>query len=144
MTSSSGTTYLWSNGATTASINVTSAGSYSVRVTNSAGCQSASSTATVVSLSAVPGTPTISASGPTTFCPGGSVTLTSSTGISYLWSNGATTPSINVSTAGSYTVQVTNAAGCQSASSSATVVSVSTIPTAPTITASGSDIYLFW
>ncbi len=138
LTSSSGTTYLWSNGATTASINVTTAGSYSVRVTNSAGCQSLSSTATIVSLSAVPGTPTISASGPTTFCQGGSVTLTSTSGSTYLWSNGATTPSINVTTSGSYSVQVTNPAGCQSASSLVTNVLVNAVPAAPTITASGS------
>jgi hypothetical protein len=57
-------------------------------------------------------TPTIAAGGPTTFCAGGSVTLTSSPGTSYLWSNGATTRSINVTTSGSYTVRVTNSGGC--------------------------------
>ena len=104
-----------SNAATTASINVTTAGSYTVRVTNAAGCQSAASTATIVTVNALPATPTITAGGLTTFCSGGNVTLTSSAGTSYLWSNAATTSSINVTTAGSYTVQVTNAAGCQSA-----------------------------
>ena len=58
--------------------------------------------------------PTITAGGPTTFCAGGSVTLTSSAGTSYLWSNGATTRSINVTASGSYTVRVTNSGGCQS------------------------------
>ena len=62
-------------------------------------------------------TPTITAGGPTTFCAGGSVTLTSSAGTTYLWSNGATTQSINVTSSGSYTVRVTNASGCQSAAS---------------------------
>src|ERR1035437_6695485 len=47
-------------------------------------------------------TPTITAGGPTTFCTGGSVNLTSSPGTTYLWSNGATTQIINVTTAGSY------------------------------------------
>jgi len=75
-------------------------------------------------------TPTITADGSTTLCVGGSVTLTSSTGTSYLWSTGATTASISPTTAGNYTVQVTNANGCQSASSAATVVTVNAQPSA--------------
>ncbi len=72
---------------------------------------------------ASPSAPTISASGSTTLvCPGKTVTLTSSAGTTYLWSTSATSQSIVVSTAGNYTVKVTNAAGCQSASSVATVV----------------------
>jgi len=69
-------------------------------------------------------TPTITAGGPTTFCEGGSVTLTSSAGSTYLWSTGATTSSINVTTSGNYTVQVTNANGCQSPISGATVIKI--------------------
>ncbi len=137
LTSSTGTSYLWSNGATTRSINVTSTGSYTVRVSNSNGCQSAASSPTNVTVNALPTTPTITAGGPTTFCAGGSVTLTSSTGTSYLWSNGATTRSINVTTGGNYTVRVTNASGCQSAASVATVVTVNALPATPTITAGG-------
>ncbi|WP_264521065.1 MBG domain-containing protein [Flavobacterium sp. N1994] len=73
-------------------------------------------------------TSTISAGGSTTFCSGGSVVLTSSTGNSYLWSNGATTQSITVSTSGSFTVQVTNSFGCLSAASAATTVTVTSQP----------------
>src|SRR5664280_2785349 len=141
LTSSAGTSYLWSNGATTQSINVTSSGSYTVKVTNASGCQSASSVATVVTSNALPGTPTISAGGPTTFCSGGSVTLTSSAGTSYLWSNGATTPSINITASGSYTVKVTNASGCQSAASAAIIVTVNALPITPTITANGPTTF---
>src|SRR5665811_1055330 len=86
-------------------------------------------------------TPTITAGGPTTFCAGGSVTLTSSPGTTYLWSNGATTPSINVTTSGSYTVKVTNASGCLSAASSATIVTVNALPATPTITAVGPTTF---
>ncbi len=50
--------------------------------------------------------PLISASGPTTFCAGDSVTLTTNTGTNYLWSTGATTQSINVKTSGAYSVSV--------------------------------------
>jgi hypothetical protein len=49
--------------------------------------------------------------------------------MSYLWSNGATTQSIAVSQAGNYTVQVTNASGCQ-ATSAATTVTVNASPVA--------------
>jgi photosystem II stability/assembly factor-like uncharacterized protein len=54
----------------------------------------------------------IVASGPTTFCEGGSVTLTASGGSNYLWSNNQTTPAITVTEAGNYSVTVSNAAGC--------------------------------
>jgi hypothetical protein len=88
------------------------------------------------SCSPVP-TPTIQASGLTTFCSGGSVTLTSSAGSSYFWSTGATTSSISVTTSGSYWVRVTNANGCQSAQSDSVVVTVNPIPSAPTASNSG-------
>jgi gliding motility-associated-like protein len=48
-------------------------------------------------------------------CQGGSITLTANTstsGHSFAWSNGATTPSITVDAAGDYSVTVTNAAAC--------------------------------
>ncbi len=56
--------------------------------------------------------PTITASGPTTFCVGDSVTLTSSEANSYLWSNSATTQLITTQTSGFYWVQITDENGC--------------------------------
>jgi gliding motility-associated-like protein len=141
LTSSAGTTYLWSTGATTASINATTAGSYTVKVKNANGCQSTASAATAVTVNALPATPTITASGPLIFCSGGSVTLTSSADATYLWSTGATTPNINITTAGSYTVKVTNANGCQSATSAASAVTVNALPPTPTITAGGPTTF---
>jgi gliding motility-associated-like protein len=141
LTSSAGVTYLWSTGATTQSIDVTTAGSYTVQVASAAGCQSVASAAAVITVNALPAQPTITAGGATTFCAGGSVTLTSSTGSSYLWSTGATTPSVNITASGSYTVRVTNAAGCQSVSSAATIVTVNALPAQPTITAGGVTIF---
>src|SRR5207249_9448301 len=74
-------------------------------------------------------TPTISAGGPLTFCQGGSVTLTSSSVTSNVWSPGSqTSQSINVTTSGSYTVTATDANGCI-ATSTATVVTVNANPT---------------
>jgi gliding motility-associated-like protein len=137
LTASAGASYLWSNGATTQAITVTTGGSYTVQVTYSAGCF-ATSAATVVTVNPLP-TPTITAGGPTTFCQGGSVTLTASAGSSYLWSNGATTQAITVSTAGNYNVRVTNANGCF-ATSANTTVTVNALPTA-TIAAGGATTF---
>ena len=65
--------------------------------------------------------PTITANGPTTFCAGGSVTLTCSGASDYLWSNGATTQSITVSQGGTYTCTVNNTSTCATASTPVTV-----------------------
>jgi hypothetical protein len=85
-----------------------------------------------VTVNALPSAPTITASGSTSIENGGSVTLTASSGTTYLWSNGATTSSITVSTAGNYTVQVINASGCISFASS--VVTVNVVPSVTTTT----------
>lgn len=138
LTASAGSSYLWSTGATTPSITVSTAGSYTVRVFDAIGCASPLSDATTVTVNAIPAKPTITPGGATTFCAGGSVTLTSSAGTSYLWSTGATTPSITVSTSGSYTVQVTDANSCPSPLSDATVVTVNPAPAAPVITTPGT------
>lgn len=134
LTSSAASSYLWSNGATTRSISVNTAGNYSVTVTNANGCNGTSGV-TPVFVYALPAA-VITASGPTTFCQGGNVRLTSSTANSYLWSNGATTKAIVVNTAGDYTVTVTDfSTGC-SATSVAKPVIVNPIPVV-TITPSG-------
>jgi hypothetical protein len=141
LTASSGTTYLWSTGATTSSIAPTTAGIYTVQVTNAAGCLSAASLGTTVTVNALPTQPTITAGGPTTFCAGGSVTLNSSAGTSYFWSNGATATSTNITTSGTYTLQVTNAFGCMSIPSAGTTVTVNSLPAQPTITAGGPTTF---
>jgi len=124
LTASAGTSYLWSTGATTQSITATTAGSYTVAVTQ-AGC-TIQSPATTVTVNALP-VAAIAASGATSFCQGGNVVLTASPGSSYLWSTGAVTQSITVAASGSYTVKVTNANNCSN-TSAATVVNVSPQP----------------
>ncbi len=69
--------------------------------------------------------PIITAGGFLTICPGNNVTLTASSGLSYLWSTGATTNSISVNTSGNYSVTVTDSSACI-ATSPAVTVSVST------------------
>ena len=87
-----------------------------------------------------PATPTITPGGPTTFCAGGSVTLTSSSATGNQWylnDNpivGATAQQYNATASGDYTVTVT-AGGCTSAPSAATTVVVNPVPAIPVITA---------
>ncbi|MFY7885177.1 MAG: delta-60 repeat domain-containing protein, partial [Dolichospermum sp.] len=128
LTSSISTGNVWSNGATTQSITVTEAGSYTVQVVNGS-CTTAVSNAINVVLTPALSTPTIS--GSSTFCLGGSTTLTSSALTGNLWSTGDTTRSITVNTAGDYSVRVVSG-GCTSANSNPIVVSV-TSPAAPQI-----------
>ncbi len=136
LTASTGTSYLWSTGALTQSITVNSAGTYSVTVTGA--CGGITTTSIVVTVTPSP-VPTITPNGPTSFCVGDSVTLTSSVGVSYMWSTGALTQSITVLTSGNYSVTVVNAGGC-SANSLVTVVSVNPMPVA-TITANGPTTF---
>ena len=87
-----------------------------------------------------PATPTITPGGPTTFCAGGSVTLTSSSPTGNQWYvngnpiGGATAQQYDATASGSYTVTVT-ASGCTSAPSAPTAVTVNPIPSTPVITA---------
>lgn len=133
LTASSASGYMWSNGSTSASINVTTAGTYSVMVTDVNGCTGSSNTVTI-STDPVP-TVSITPSGPLTFCDGGNVTLTATGGNSYLWSNGSTNASIAVGQSGNYSVQVTS--GSCTVSSNVVVVTVLPAPNA-TVTANGA------
>jgi hypothetical protein len=58
-----------------------------------------------------PTVPVITVNGTTIICENETVTLTSSPASSYLWSNGETTQSINVSIAGDYSVTTNDACG---------------------------------
>ncbi|MBK7149953.1 MAG: VCBS repeat-containing protein [Bacteroidetes bacterium] len=123
MTAPAGYNYLWSTGATTQSITTSTMGEYTVRVTDAgSGCSSISKMVQV--MSQPDETPTVTASGNTTFCEGGNVVLTGSSATSYLWSNGATTQSTTISQAGTYTLTIQGAC----ASFTSTPITVSPIP----------------
>ncbi len=98
-----GSTYLWSTGATTQTIQVTTAGVYSVKVTNSGGCEARDTLlVTNVPLPVVNLGTNISA------CIGTVVTLDAGNpGATYLWNTGATTRTIQVNADGVYFVKVT-------------------------------------
>jgi hypothetical protein len=138
-----GTSLLWyttsvnGTGSPTAIIpETTTAGTVNYYVTqNIGGCESARAQI-AVTVNALPAAIVTAGSG-TTFCSGGSVMLTASTGSSYVWKNGTAevgnSSSYSATTAGSYTVEVTNAANCK-ATSTATVVTVNVAPAAPQVT----------
>jgi subtilisin-like proprotein convertase family protein len=119
----SGSGHLWSNGATTASITVTSSGTYTVTQTVS-GCTSSAGSGIAAPI-ALPASPVVSA---TDNC--GSSILTA-TGSNLLWSTGATTATITVTSPGAYTVTQT-VGGCTSTPSSVTAAPLA-VPSAPLV-----------
>ena len=116
---------------------------YRVKAKNGCGNSASFSTTITTTTSSSPSTPTISTTGALTFCENNSVTLgATSGGASYDWYlNGSlisteTTGFLFVITAGSYTVKLKNASGCQSSVSTASIIVVEGLPKA---TAGGSQ-----
>jgi hypothetical protein len=114
LTATGGDTYQWSTGATTASINVSTAGNYSVTASTNNGC-SGSASVNVVQNQPV----NVTITGNSVICSEIGTTLTATSGASYQWSSGQTTQSISVNTPGNYSVTVTNNNGCSGSSSQA-------------------------
>jgi gliding motility-associated-like protein len=106
--------YSWSNGANSAVISGLAAGTYTLQLTDSRAC-----TANYTYEVTQPGGPlTVSLTGVDILCNGGATGSVNSQvtggtpGYTYLWSNGATAPSISGLTAGNYTLNVTDSKGC--------------------------------
>ena len=120
------------SGQTSANFTASAAGVYRVSVqNNSLGCVD---TSLQVSLTVNPiPSSVVSISGPTSICPGQTVTLTAPTANAYLWSSGQTTQSITVSTAGNYTL-TTTATGCSSTSAPVSII----VKPLPNVTATSS------
>lgn len=98
-----GAAYQWSTGAQSAAITVSQGGTYAVTVTSGAGC---SATDAITIVEATPGA--IDLGPDATLCQGQSLLLNAALpGATYLWSTGATAPTLNVSASGTYWVQAT-------------------------------------
>ncbi|MCC7526389.1 MAG: PKD domain-containing protein, partial [Chitinophagaceae bacterium] len=116
-----GATYSWSTGASTRTISVSTAGTYSVTVTYN-GCSASDSK--VITVTAPP---TVNLGPDAAICSGSSTTLDAGNpgaGAIYSWSTGATSQTISVSTAGTYSVTVTYN-GCSASDSKVISVNAS-------------------
>ena len=136
-----GVSYAWNTGATTSSIVVNTAGTYTVTGTSTGAC---TATATIV----VAAPPTITAAGNTPVCLGASIELNSTPAggtppyASFAWA-GPNNYTANVedpagfpalaASGGTYTVTVTDASGCTATATKSITV---TANASPTITAS--------
>ncbi|MEO5673020.1 MAG: T9SS type A sorting domain-containing protein [Chitinophagales bacterium] len=129
--------YLWSTGATSSTIPVTIADTYTVTVTGSNGCTGSSSKTLVINS---PPAPVIVSSNGTSFCTGGTTTLsTSAPYSSYSWSNSKVTSTIDVTSTGTFTVTVTDANGCSGSSAPLTIsVGSLAVPVVTSSTGSGT------
>jgi hypothetical protein len=112
-------TYLWNSGETTASISNKTVATYTVTVTDANNC-----TAICNSTINEPGCNlSAMADGTNVLCNGGTdgtVTATASgniAAVTYLWSNGGTTATINNLAAGTYTVTISETASCTAVAS---------------------------
>ena len=140
-------------GAVASSYTASTAGDFSVVVTNATGC---SATSGVITLSINPSpTANVVLSGPITFCQGGSVSITTdyAAGYAYQWYNaagaiaGANSQSYTATTTDGYYVIVTNGFGCTATSVTTNVVanplpSVAIGESGPAIFCTGGNITL--
>lgn len=98
-----GATYLWNNGSTAPTLIANTSGQYWVQVTKSP-CKISDT----INISVIP-YPNINLSNDTILCPNTSLTLSAgSPATNYLWNNGATTQTINVTANGLYYVNASN------------------------------------
>jgi hypothetical protein len=109
--------YLWTTGEKTPSITVRTSGNYSVTSTNSLGIKATSFKTNVTVLQYT--SPTITPSGPTTFCKGSNITLTANASgmyyYKYYWNNSSTNnTNITVDSSGTYVVNVLTSFGTPS------------------------------
>lgn len=124
--------------ATNTTYQATQSGSYTVTFTVN-NITSNPSLPTLVVVNPVPSTPSLTASGPTTFCSNDSVTITSSLSSGIKWYRdgvlitSATNSTFVAKQSGNYTATLT-ASGCTSNSSNAINVIVNPVPAQPTIT----------
>jgi PKD repeat protein len=104
-------TYLWSTGATTPTLNITTAGPYSVQVTDGLGCIKNSGT---VNFTIDNYSQTAYLGNDTSLCVGNLIALQvgAPTTVSYLWPDASTGNNYAVDTTGNYFVETVNANGC--------------------------------
>lgn len=137
--SGGGTSYAWTGSTSGATKMVSVSGVYSVTATAPNGCTN-TTTATVFSNTAAP-TLTVNPGSGILTCTVRSLTLTASTsGTGVRWNTTETTPSIVISTSGTYSVTATASNGCLSTSSVSVINDFSAAPPTPTLSANSSVV----
>ena len=136
LTASGGVSYVWNNGTSIDSIVVSpiADSAYSVEVTDANGCKNTTNVNVVVN-----DLPNPTIIGSSLICNGSSTTLIANGGVNYVWNNGSTSPSVNVSPLAdsTYLVTATDANGCSDTVS--TLVQVISNPTAAIISSNGTN-----
>ena len=106
-----GYTYLWSNGQTTSTLQITAPGNYFVKVTDAFSCFKYSDTInfTIDNYENI-----VYIGADTSLCSGNTIQLQAgaSETISYLWGGGSSAPNLVVNNTGNYWVETTNTNGC--------------------------------
>lgn len=103
--------YLWNTGATTQNINVTEPGVFHVRMTDENGCATISKPMVVRSGCFQQNTKLINEEPNITLCSGTIANITAVDAKSYIWSNGNTTSSIDISESQTLTLSATDFCG---------------------------------
>jgi hypothetical protein len=146
LSSTPNTLYIWSTKATTRAINVNVSGDFTVAVRDANNCLSPTSDPVKVTVYALPAKPTITSSGPLSFCADQSVILTSSDLVNgektrYRWSSTDSTKSLTVKTSATFTVRVLDPRNCLSPASDPVSTIALPLPPAPTVTADGPLVF---
>ena len=103
-----GATFLWNNNSTASTLNVLNPGQYSVTVTNTYNCSSSDT----INITHYP-YPIVNLGNDTIICRVQPLILdAANAGAAYAWNNNATTQTISVNQAGTYSVTVTNGFSC--------------------------------
>ena len=101
---------LWSDGSSGQSVTVNDSAVVFATISNACG---SSADTTVVAIAAQ--TPDVDLGADKTLCPGSTITLgTSITGVEYLWQDGSTNPSIDITQGGTYILMISDACGTNS------------------------------
>lgn len=97
--------YLWGDNSTDQTLNALNTGMYSVEVTNSSGCTALDTTEIIA------GSLALNLGNDTVICQGQSLLVnaqTQASGVDYLWSTGSTNPTLTLTDAGVYWVEVSS------------------------------------
>jgi hypothetical protein len=129
-----GAAYVWTDMSTAQALAVSSTGTYDVTVTDGNGCIGMDTIdVTINSL------PVVDLGNDSSFCAGGAGIMldAQNAGSTYLWNDGTTTQMLTAASAGTYSVTVTDANGCEG--TDAVVITVNALPVI-TLTSSADSV----